>query len=64
VVRAQTFTDRAWGAWEAFLYVMRSPVTCKPFVTGGRVTMQQRTCNHLGARVRVAVEWKFGDLKQ
>jgi hypothetical protein len=42
----------------------QSPVMHKPFMTGGRVTIQQRMYNHLGARMRVTVEWKFGDLQQ
>ena len=42
----------------------RSPVTCKPLMAGARETMAQRIHNHLGARTRVTVEWKFGDLQQ
>ena len=41
-----------------------SPVMYKPLMAGAHVTMEQQMYNHLGARMRVTVEWKFGDLQQ
>ena len=42
----------------------QSPVMYKPFMAGGFISMAQRMYNHLGAVMRVTVEWKFGDLQQ
>jgi hypothetical protein len=41
-----------------------SPVMYKPFMAGAHISMAQRMYDHLGARMRVTVEWKFGDLQQ
>jgi hypothetical protein len=41
-----------------------SPVMYKPYVSGGYISAAQRVHNHRGARARVTVEWKFGDVQQ